>query len=189
MAPVVRALAHAPNIEAKVCVTAQHREMLDQVLVLFGIAPDFDLDLMKSGQGLTELTTGILIGMRETLNTWRPDLVLVHGDTTTALAASLAAFYEKVSVGHVEAGLRTNDIYAPWPEEMNRRVVSSIAEVHFAPTATAKANLINEGKSEQQVLVTGNTVIDSLLLVVKQLETDKVLAEQMMKKFSFLEAI
>ena len=186
MAPVVRALSEAKQWEVKVCVTAQHRQMLDQVLSLFGIVPDFDLDLMKPGQDLTDITSNVLIGMRDVFKQWKPDLVLVHGDTTTAMAASLAAFYEKIPVGHVEAGLRTHDIYSPWPEEMNRRMVGRVASLHFAPTETARANLLAEGCADKSVYVTGNTVIDALLNVVDRIKTDVTLNQRLRERFAFL---
>lgn len=188
MAPVVKALSNSVRIEAKVCVTAQHRQMLDQVLTLFGIVPDFDLDLMKPGQDLTDITSNVLLGMRRVFNEWRPDYVLVHGDTTTTLAASLAAYYEKIPVGHVEAGLRTGNIYSPWPEEMNRRIAGAIAQVHFAPTETAKVNLLREGVREETVHVTGNTVIDALLEIVHRLRSDVELRASMEQKFQFLDS-
>lgn len=172
MAPVVKALQAEPSIDARVCVTAQHREMLDQVLSLFGIVPDYDLDLMKPGQGLSEITSGVLEGLKEVLSDASPDLVLVHGDTTTTLAASLAAYYERVPVGHVEAGLRTGDIYSPWPEEINRKVAGAITRLHFAPTEQSKRNLLAENVREDHIVVTGNTVIDALLEVVAKLEAD-----------------
>lgn len=187
MAPVVHALARAEGIEAKVCVTAQHRQMLDQVLDLFSIKPDFDLDLMKPGQDLTDITSNVLLGMRKVFKDWKPDWVLVHGDTTTTLATSLAAYYEKIAVGHVEAGLRTGNIYSPWPEEMNRRIAGAIAAVHFAPTETAKANLLREGVAENTILVTGNTVIDALLEVVQRVRTDETLLADMAQRFGFLD--
>lgn len=188
MAPVVKELASNPQIEAKVCVTAQHRQMLDQVLMLFDIVPDFDLDLMKPGQDLTDITSNVLLGMRKIFNEWRPDYVLVHGDTTTTLATSLAAYYEKIPVGHVEAGLRTGDVYSPWPEEMNRRIAGAIARIHFAPTETAKDNLIREGVGKEAIHVTGNTVIDALLEVVQRLRSDVDLKTSMEKKFQFLDS-
>jgi UDP-N-acetylglucosamine 2-epimerase (non-hydrolysing) len=188
MAPVVKALANSDKIAVKVCVTAQHRQMLDQVLTLFGIVPDFDLDLMKPGQDLTDITSNVLLGMRRVLNEWRPDYVLVHGDTTTTLATSLAAYYEKIPVGHVEAGLRTGNIYSPWPEEMNRRITGAIAQVHFAPTETAKANLLREGVSEQAIYVTGNTVIDALLEVVYRLRSDVDLKAKIEGDFQFIDS-
>ncbi|PLK22550.1 UDP-N-acetylglucosamine 2-epimerase (non-hydrolyzing) [Porphyrobacter sp. TH134] len=172
MAPVVKALQGLPEIDARVCVTAQHREMLDQVLDLFGIVPDHDLNLMKPGQDLFEITRGVLIGLKNILAAASPDLVLVHGDTTTTLAASLAAFYERIPVGHVEAGLRTGNIYSPWPEEINRKVAGAIARLHFAPTAKSKHNLLAENVPEDHITVTGNTVIDALLEVVGKLDHD-----------------
>lgn len=186
MAPVVKALANTPGIESRVCVTAQHRQMLDQVLALFDISPDFDLDLMKPGQDLTDITSNVLLRLRNVLQAWRPDYVLVHGDTTTTFAASLAAYYEKVSVGHVEAGLRTGNIYSPWPEEMNRKLTGAIARVHFAPTESSRDNLLREGVAAESILVTGNTVIDSLLIIAKQLSEDRALQEKMNTKFDFL---
>lgn len=186
MAPVVRALAADNEIEIKVCVTAQHRQMLDQVLELFDIKPDFDLNLMTPGQDLTDITSNVLLGMRDILKKWRPDWVLVHGDTTTTLASSLAAYYEKILVGHVEAGLRTGNIYSPWPEEMNRRVTGSIANTHFSPTEQAKKNLIREGVQESFIHITGNTVIDALLEVVERLRNDGALISRMQQQFNFL---
>lgn len=187
MAPVVHALAKADGIEARVCVTAQHRQMLDQVLDLFAIKPDFDLDLMKPRQDLTDITTNVLLGMRTVFKQWRPDWVLVHGDTTTTLATSLAAYYEKISVGHVEAGLRTGNIYSPWPEEMNRRIAGTVASVHFAPTEAAKGNLLRETVHEKNIIVTGNTVIDALLDVVKRVRQDDALISEMQTRFEFLD--
>lgn len=187
MAPVVRALANAEGIEAKVCVTAQHRQMLDQVLDLFKIKPDFDLDLMKPGQDLTDITINVLLGIRMVLRQWRPDWVLVHGDTTTTLATSLAAYYEKIPVGHVEAGLRTGNIYSPWPEEMNRRIAGAISATHFSPTEAAKANLIIEGVEERNVTVTGNTVIDALLDITQRVRTDETLRSELARRFHFLD--
>lgn len=187
MAPVVHALAGVDGVEAKVCVTAQHRQMLDQVLNLFDIKPDFDLDLMKPGQDLTDITSNVLLGMRTVFKKWRPDWVLVHGDTTTTLAASLAAYYEKIAVGHVEAGLRTGNIYSPWPEEMNRRIAGAISAAHFAPTETAKANLLREGVSPSHIIVTGNTVIDALLDVVQRVRKDETLIAEMAQRFDFLD--
>lgn len=188
MAPVVKGLSCCAGIEARVCVTGQHRQMLDQVLALFSIVPDFDLNLMKPGQDLTDITSNVLRGMRRVLNQWRPDYVLVHGDTTTTLATSLAAYYEKIPVGHVEAGLRTGDIYSPWPEEMNRRIAGAIAYVHFAPTETAKGNLLREGVRNEAVHVTGNTVIDALLDVVQRLRSDVELKTSMEQEFQFLDS-
>lgn len=186
MAPVVNALKAAQGMQTGVCVTAQHRQMLDQVLDLFGIRPDHDLDLMKPGQDLTDITSGVLLGLRQVLKRERFDLLLVHGDTTTTMAASLAAFYEKVPVGHVEAGLRTGDLYAPWPEEMNRSVVGRIAALHFAPTERARRSLLDEGVRDTSIHVTGNTVIDALKDVVHRLDTDAALAHAMRERFSFV---
>lgn len=171
MAPVIEALKKVTTFSVKVCVTAQHRQMLDQVLDLFGIVPDFDLNLMRPGQNLSDITSDMLLGMRGVLHQWRPDMVLVHGDTTSTFAAALAAFYEKITVGHVEAGLRSGYIYAPWPEEMNRRLVSEIAGIHFAPTEQARKNLLREGVSENTIHVTGNTVIDALLQVIEEIRS------------------
>jgi UDP-N-acetylglucosamine 2-epimerase (non-hydrolysing) len=187
LAPVVHALIEDPQLDVKVCVTAQHRQMLDQVLSLFCIVPDFDLNLMKPGQDLTDITSNVLLGMRDVFNQWLPDLVFVHGDTTTAMAASLASFYAKIPVAHVEAGLRTNDIYSPWPEEMNRRVVGRVASLHFAPTETARNNLLAEGIFPAAIHVTGNTVIDALLNVVKKIDVDVNINQQFRERFSFLD--
>ena len=167
MAPVIQALRQNENIFCQVIVTAQHREMLDQVLQLFNIVPDFDLDLMRQGQTLTEITTRALIGLREVFQRELPDLVLVHGDTTTTFVAALAAFYAQIPVGHVEAGLRTGNKYSPFPEEMNRKLASVLADLHFAPTETARRNLLHEGTASEKIFVTGNTVIDALLATVK----------------------
>tara|TARA_Y100000296_G_scaffold72861_1_gene89723 strand:- start:6428 stop:7564 length:1137 start_codon:yes stop_codon:yes gene_type:complete len=172
MAPVVKALKAAPEIDASVCVTAQHREMLDQVLGLFEIVPDYDLDLMKPGQGLFEITSGALLGLKEVLSKASPDLVLVHGDTTTTLSASLASYYQRIPVGHVEAGLRTGNIYSPWPEEINRKIAGAITRLHFAPTPQSQENLLSENVPDHQVFVTGNTVIDALLEVVEKLKAN-----------------
>lgn len=172
MAPVVKALEQEPSIDARVCVTAQHREMLDQVLSLFEIVPDYDLNLMKPGQGLSEITSGVLKGLKGVLSEAAPDLVLVHGDTTTTLAASLAAYYARVPVGHVEAGLRTGNMYSPWPEEINRKVAGAITRLHFAPTEKSRQNLLAENIPEDHIFVTGNSVIDALLGVVKKLDEE-----------------
>lgn len=184
MAPVVKAFEGSSQFESRVCVTAQHREMLDQVLKLFEIVPDYDLDLMKTGQTLNDVTIGILTKLKPVLVEFKPDLLLVHGDTSTTFAASLAAYYEKIDVGHVEAGLRTGDIYAPWPEEINRKLTGGIARFHFAPTENAKRNLINEGVSDKQIFVTGNTVIDALISVKEKLNSDTKLASEVSSKFS-----
>ena len=187
MAPVINALASAPGIESEVCVTAQHRQMLDQVLDLFGIKPDHDLNIMKAGQDLTDITSHILLGLRGILKRQRYDLLLVHGDTTTTMAASLAAFYEKVPVGHVEAGLRTGNIYAPWPEEMNRSLVGRLATLHFAPTQLARQSLLREAVPDGTIHVTGNTVIDALKDVVARLQTDSALRASCTARFDFLD--
>lgn len=186
MAPVIKAFGKSENIDLKVCVTAQHREMLDQVLTLFSITPDFDLNLMRSNQDLTDITIGVLTGLRPIMQSWRPDWVLVHGDTSTTLATSLAAYYEKIPVGHIEAGLRTGDIYSPWPEEVNRKVVANIARLHFAPTEQAKKSLLLEGVDEGLIFVTGNTVIDSLLQVKSMLDGDAQLISVIKEGFKFL---
>lgn len=188
MAPIVMALAKEPYFEARVCVTAQHRQMLDQVLELFGIKPDFDFDLMKADQTLSDITGNILNGMEDVFAQWQPDMVLVHGDTTTTMAASLSSYYAKVRVGHVEAGLRTGDKYAPWPEEMNRRLVSVLADVHFVPTEKARENLLREGISPECVHITGNTVIDTLLNVGERIWKDNDLHRQLDTMFSFLDS-
>lgn len=172
MAPVVKALEAAVGIESQVIVTAQHREMLDQVLDLFQIAPNYDLNLMRSGQTLEEVTAGALQGLGAILDETKPDIVLVHGDTTTTLSASLAAYYKRIPVGHVEAGLRTGNIYSPWPEEVNRKVAGVIANLHFAPTEKSVLNLRAEGVPAPQIVITGNTVIDALLTVVDKLDSD-----------------
>jgi len=172
MAPVYEMLKDAPEMDVRVAVTAQHREMLDQVLRLFEIEPDYDLNIMKPGQGLTEVTAAVLAGLKPVLEDFSPDLVLVHGDTTTTLSATLAAYYQQIPVGHVEAGLRTGNIYSPWPEEVNRKVTSTIASLHFAPTEKSAENLTAEGVAPQMVFITGNTVIDALIDVVERLEND-----------------
>ena len=187
MAPVVKALLNNPHFETRVCVTAQHRQMLDQVLELFAIRPDFDLNLMKPGQDLTDITSNVLLGMRPVLREWRPDWVMVHGDTTTTFAAALAAFYEKIAVCHVEAGLRTGNIYSPWPEEMNRRLAGAITTFHFAPTERARGNLLREGVMASQIQVTGNTVIDALVEVVSRIKGDAELLQGMAERFSYLD--
>lgn len=179
MAPVVKSLMSSEQIQARVCVTAQHREMLDQVLELFNIIPDYDLNLMKPGQDLTDITASVLHGLKPVLAEFRPDLVLVHGDTTTTLAASLAAYYQRIPVGHVEAGLRTGNILSPWPEEINRKVAGAIAQLHFAPTEQSKKNLTAENVRESDVFVTGNTVIDALLDVVRKLDEDNAISKKL----------
>ncbi|WP_306544543.1 non-hydrolyzing UDP-N-acetylglucosamine 2-epimerase [Malikia spinosa] len=186
MAPLALALAADSRFEAKVCVTGQHREMLDQVLDLFKIEPDFDLNIMKPGQDLTDVTTGILQGMKGVFSQFKPDMVLVHGDTATTLAATLASYYQQIPVGHVEAGLRTGNLYSPWPEEGNRKLTGALAALHFAPTDTSKANLMREGIAHERIIVTGNTVIDALLDIVSKLEHDEVQQTRFTKQFNFL---
>lgn len=176
MAPLVMELQkQKERIETVVCVTGQHREMLDQVLEIFDIKPDYDLNIMKRGQDLYDVTARVLTGMREVLKEIKPDIVLVHGDTTTSTAAALAAFYQQIPVGHVEAGLRTHNIYSPWPEEMNRQITGRIATYHFAPTPLSRQNLLDEGIKEEAITVTGNTVIDALYMVVDRIKNDKTL--------------
>ena len=169
MAPLCVALRDDDRFEAKLCVTAQHREMLDQVLTLFDLTPDFDLDIMRANQDMTDIMCAILSGMRNVLNDWRPDMVLVHGDTATTLAATLAAYYQQIPVGHVEAGLRTHNLYSPWPEEANRKLVGALATLNFAPTQATANNLLAESVSESSIEITGNTVIDALLMTVERL--------------------
>ncbi|MCF6234039.1 MAG: UDP-N-acetylglucosamine 2-epimerase (non-hydrolyzing) [Rhodobacteraceae bacterium] len=187
MAPVVKMLKKSAGLNVHVCVTAQHRQMLDQVLQLFDITPDFDLNVMQPGQDLTDITAKIILALRDILRDGGYDRVLVHGDTTTAMAASLAAFYAQVKVGHVEAGLRTGNIYAPWPEEMNRMIVGRIATLHFAPTEAARQSLLAENVSDDSIFVTGNTVIDALQQVVGQFNADDTLDAQMQDRFPFLD--
>lgn len=183
MAPLVLDMKANSGIDVSVCVTAQHREMLDQVLDLFDIKPDFDLDIMSPGQGLTEITSRILAGLKPVYEEVKPDVVLVHGDTSTTLAATLAAFYQQIPVGHVEAGLRTGNILSPWPEEGNRKLTGAIASLHFAPTETSQQNLLNEGVSESNIWVTGNTVIDALLMVKDKVTQDDNLRSSLSKQF------
>lgn len=179
MAPLVKEFQKYPEtFKTVVCVTGQHRQMLDQVLQLFEITPDYDLNIMKQGQDLYDVTARVLTGMRDVLKEAQPDVVLVHGDTTTSTAAALAAFYQQIPVGHVEAGLRTHNIYSPWPEEMNRQITGRIATYNFAPTPLSKANLLRESVAEESIAVTGNTVIDALHLVVGKLNKDTELAKE-----------
>ena len=183
MAPLVKKLqANPEEFQTIVCVTGQHREMLDQVLRLFDITPDYDLNIMKPNQDLYDITSRILLGMRDVLKEVQPDIVLVHGDTTTSMAAALAAFYQQIPVGHVEAGLRTGNIYSPWPEEMNRLMTGRISTVHFSPTPLAKQNLLQEHVDEAKIVVTGNTVIDALQMVVERLKNDEQLAGEVKEK-------
>ncbi|WP_404394875.1 non-hydrolyzing UDP-N-acetylglucosamine 2-epimerase [Stutzerimonas chloritidismutans] len=187
MAPLALALEADPRFDARVCVTGQHREMLDQVLDLFAIEPDYDLNIMKPGQELTDVTSSILTGMREVFRQFKPDIVLVHGDTATTLATSLAAYYQQIPVAHVEAGLRTGNLYSPWPEEGNRKLTGALAHIHFAPTEQSKANLVREGVAEQSILVTGNTVIDALLEVADRLHRNAELRAKAAAPTEFLD--
>lgn len=188
MAPLVKALAQDADFESRLCVTAQHREMLDQVLHLFDLQPDYDLNIMRPEQGLTEITCRILQGMKTVLMDFKPDVVLVHGDTTTTLAASLAAFYQRVPVGHIEAGLRTGDLYSPWPEEANRTLTGHLATFHFTPTETSRLNLLRENLSDSRIFVTGNTVIDALLWVRDRVLNHAGLNAQLAERYPFLDA-
>jgi len=188
MAPLVHALSGDSRFESRVCVTAQHREMLDQVLGLFEITPEYDLDLMKPGQKLSDVTSGILKGMESVLDDFKPDVVLVHGDTATTFATALAAYYKQIPVGHVEAGLRTGDLYSPWPEEGNRRLTGAITRYHFAPTETSKQNLLSENVPASDISVTGNTVIDALLWVKNKLDYDARLRNQLAALFPILDS-
>ena len=188
MAPLVKILEADEQIHTKVCITGQHREMLDQVLELFEIEPDFDLNIMKVGQALSDITTAILEGLKPILEEFKPDVVLVHGDTATTFAASLAAYYQQIKVGHVEAGLRTGNIYSPWPEEANRKLTSAITSYHFAPTTASKANLLKEGVLEEDIVVTGNTIIDALFWVREKLTKDKSLSDTFSSNFGYLDS-
>ncbi|WP_288776227.1 UDP-N-acetylglucosamine 2-epimerase (non-hydrolyzing) [uncultured Bacteroides sp.] len=180
MAPLVKEFSKYPEkFQITVCVTGQHREMLDQVLHLFGIIPDYDLDIMKSGQDLYDITAKVLLGVRDVLMKVIPDIVLVHGDTTTSMASALAAFYQQIPVGHVEAGLRTHNIYSPWPEEMNRLITGRITTYNFAPTSLSLQNLLNEGVKRENIVVTGNTVIDALHIVVNKIKSDEDLEKNL----------
>ncbi len=187
MAPLVKKLQENTNIfEVKVCVTAQHREMLDQVLDLFEIVPEYDLNLMKPGQDLYDITSNVLLGMKNVLSDFKPDVVLVHGDTTTTSATSLSAFYQQIKIGHVEAGLRTGDLMSPWPEEANRQITGVLANYHFAPTSTSQENLLREDKDKNSVVVTGNTVIDALFLALDKIKNSNNLKNQIVKQISDL---
>lgn len=186
MAPVIARLRQSPKVEVAVCVSAQHRQMLDQVLALFHIEPDFDLDLMRPKQTLAGVTSAVLDGVSRVLESAKPDLVLVHGDTTTTFAASLACFYNRIPVGHVEAGLRTGNLQSPWPEEMNRCFTGKLATLHFAPTLAARDNLLREGVAPESIWVTGNTVIDALMDVVGRFKSDNALSEQLEREMPWL---
>ncbi|KQU99719.1 UDP-N-acetyl glucosamine 2-epimerase [Devosia sp. Root105] len=187
MLPLIKVLAAEPALEVRVCVTAQHRQMLDQALELFGVRPDYDLDLMTAAQGLEQITTAVLTGLSTILDAWRPDRVLVHGDTATAMAASLAAFYKKIPVGHVEAGLRSGDPLQPWPEEVNRRLIDVIADQFYTPTAETRDNLLREGARRDAVYLTGNTGIDALLMMADRVEGEPGLTESLADRFSYLD--
>lgn len=187
MAPVVKAFQQDERFDARVCVTAQHRDMLDQVLNLFQIEPEYDLDIMKQNQGLTGITCSILTGLEKVLEEFKPQRILVHGDTSTTFASTLAAYYQKIAVGHVEAGLRTHNIYSPWPEEANRKLTGALADLHFAPTETAQNNLLAEGVKKESIVVTGNTVIDALLEVKQKIEQDGELFRQLSELFPFID--
>ncbi|WP_323588662.1 non-hydrolyzing UDP-N-acetylglucosamine 2-epimerase [Aliarcobacter butzleri] len=184
MAPLVKSFEKERTIESKVCVTGQHREMLDQVLEIFDIEPDFDLNIMKDGQDLYDITSRVLIGLRDVFCEFKPDIVLVHGDTTTCISASLAAFYGRIKVGHIEAGLRTGDIYSPWPEEANRQITGILTNYHFAPTSTSKENLLKENKKLDNIIVTGNTVIDALFLALDKIENNKDLKSKVINSIN-----
>ena len=186
MAPILQKLSQSPNIISKVCVTAQHREMLDQALSLFEIAPCYDLNIMKNDQNLNSVTCNIIHHLKNILEEFQPDIVLVHGDTTTTFSASLASFYHRTPIAHIEAGLRTGNLYSPWPEEANRKLTSVLANHHFAPTLQAKINLLNENVLEQNITVTGNTVIDALLWVKRKIEKNFNVRSQLIEQFSFL---
>lgn len=188
MAPLVKALAGESQFESRVCVTAQHREMLDQVLELFEITPDYDLNIMQPGQDLFDVTSRILLGIREVLREFKPDIVLVHGDTSTTFSTALAAFYEQIPVGHIEAGLRTGDITSPWPEEANRKLTATLTKWHFAPTQLSYQNLIDEKVPADVVSITGNTVIDALHWVVDKIKSDSSLESTLSARFPFLDS-
>lgn len=188
MAPLALQLKQQEDsFDTKVCVTGQHRQMLDQVLELFNLTPDFDLNLMKPGQTLSDITSGVLKGLEQVFTEWMPDVVLVHGDTATTFAASLVAYYHKISVGHVEAGLRTGDIYSPWPEEANRKLTGALTTYHFAPTQSSYDNLIKENIDPKNITITGNTVIDALLTVKDKVETDQAIIAEFQQQFDFLD--
>lgn len=180
MSPLVKAFDKEENIQSRVCVTAQHREMLDQVLDIFDITPDYDLNLMRDGQDLYDITANVLLGMRDVLIDFKPDIVLVHGDTTTTSATALSAFYQKIRVGHIEAGLRTNNIYSPFPEEANRQITTVLSNYHFAPTQESKDNLLRENKPDKDIIVSGNTVIDALFMALEKIKNSKNLKSKIL---------
>jgi UDP-N-acetylglucosamine 2-epimerase (non-hydrolysing) len=187
MAPLILKMREYSAFDVKICVTAQHREMLDQVMKFFELTADYDLNLMSPGQNLSEITSKAIVGLTKIYSENSPDLVLVHGDTTTTASAALAAYYEKIPIGHIEAGLRTGDIYSPWPEEVNRKITATIASLNFAPTLSAKENLLNEGVSSSSIFVTGNTVIDALLIAKRKIDKNVDLKEKLNQRFSYLE--
>lgn len=186
MVPLIKLLQKQMDISTRVCITAQHRQMLDQVLQLFDIVPEYDLNIMKTQQDLYNITSAVLLGLKSVLEDFGPDLVLVHGDTTTTMAGALAAFYQQIPIGHVEAGLRTYDIYSPWPEEVNRQITSKVTTFHFSPTQNNKENLIKEGISKENIIVTGNTVIDTLHMILKMIQEDKALNQKVLKQIDTL---
>lgn len=188
MAPLVMALAEEPGFDTRICVTAQHREMLDQVLDLFRLKPDYDLNVMRPGQNLATIAARILTSVSEVMESFRPDIVLVHGDTTTTMAVSLAAYYQQITLGHVEAGLRTGNLFSPWPEEGHRKITAHLARFHFAPTLSAKNNLLRENIPSQQIYITGNTVIDALFRVRDKIMQDPGLEQRLAARYPFLEA-
>tara|TARA_B100000963_G_scaffold354038_1_gene369832 strand:+ start:3191 stop:4327 length:1137 start_codon:yes stop_codon:yes gene_type:complete len=187
MAPLINEMVERKNFNVKICITAQHREMLDQVLNIFNIKPDFDLNVMKQNQKLEDITSLIIKGVGKVIDQYEPDLVLVHGDTTTTFSATISAFYRQVKVGHVEAGLRTGNILSPWPEEANRKLTGAIANFHFAPTEIAKNNLLKENINKKNIIVTGNTVIDSLKQTIKKISQDKLILSNLKERFNFLD--
>ena len=189
MAPLaIQLKEQSQYFDTKVCVTGQHRSMLDQVLELFGLTPDYDLNIMKQGQTLADITSGVLKGLERVFTDWKPDVVLVHGDTATTFAASLAAYYHRIQVGHVEAGLRTGDLYSPWPEEANRKLTGVLTNYHFAPTQSSYDNLIKENFNSENIWITGNTVIDALLIVKEKIEANQLISFEYAEKFNFLDS-
>lgn len=186
MSPLIKALEREKQFDARVCVTGQHKQMLEQVTSLFAIRTNYNLDIMKPNQRLSDVTSGILFGLDNLFHDFRPDLVLVHGDTATTFATALSAYQNRIKIGHVEAGLRTGNLYSPWPEEGNRKLVGALADYHFAPTEQSALNLINEGVNKNKIVVTGNTVIDSLFMIVRKIESDELLQQQLLSQFQFL---
>ena len=186
MAPLVKKLETDPNVDSFVCITAQHREMLDQVLSVFSIKPNFDLNIMSPSQDLTDVTSQIILQLKPIISQTKPDFILVHGDTATTFAASLAGYYQKIKVAHIEAGLRTYNLYSPWPEEANRKLTAALSKLHFAPTHSAKENLLREGYANETIFVTGNTVIDALFMALDKINNDQNLKASFSKRFQFL---